>query len=95
MGHAVRRGNSCAVLGQGRPDPLALFSPGVFFVTRSDEMFATDTSVVHQVRSLTRGRMSRFNQVDNSCPCCDGEKQIWSRHGSVVTKGTRVKRATY
>ena len=31
MGHAVGRGNTGAVLGQGRPDPLALSSPGVFF----------------------------------------------------------------
>ena len=31
MGHAVGRRNTGAVLGQRRPGPLALFSPGVFF----------------------------------------------------------------
>ena len=47
--------NTGAVLGQGRPDPRALFSPGYFFITWSDELFATDTGEVHQVHFLTRG----------------------------------------
>ena len=39
--------------------------------------------------------MSRFTQAENSYPFCDGGKQIWSRSGSAVTKGTSVKQATY
>ena len=31
MRHAVGRGDTGAVLGQGRPDPLALFNRGVVF----------------------------------------------------------------
>ena len=62
MGNVVGRGDIDTVLGQWRPNPLVVSGIGVFFLmTRSDELFATDAGVAHQVHCLTRGDVAFYS----------------------------------
>ena len=63
VGCNVERIRIGLVLGSGRPRCLAVSRVGLFFVARSDEIFASPAGAVHPVHCLTRRDEERRGAV--------------------------------